>query len=93
MNLMLRFNRVPAGALVCCGHYLKTHFIYNSHFQCRFASSSSKKSPVIPKNVLESVQTGHLQPDNGAIFDKKPFKLSLNEGKLYLYSIFVLYKN
>ncbi|XP_075167380.1 uncharacterized protein LOC142239472 [Haematobia irritans] len=33
----------------------------------------------IPKNVLEPNQTSHLQPENGVIFDKKPFKIHLEQ--------------
>lgn len=37
----------------------------------------------IPKNPLEHLQTAHLQAENGVIFDKKPFKLTLEAGKTY----------
>lgn len=32
---------------------------------------------------LENVQTAHLQKDNGAIYDKKPFKVELVKDKQY----------
>lgn len=32
-------------------------------------------------NKLADVQTAHLQKDNGAIYDKKPFKVQLEKGK------------
>uniref|UniRef100_A0A1A9ZX17 Iron-binding zinc finger CDGSH type domain-containing protein n=1 Tax=Glossina pallidipes TaxID=7398 RepID=A0A1A9ZX17_GLOPL len=50
-----------------------------------YCSSTSKKDTqkTIPKNVLETYQTAHLQPENGAIYDKKPFKIHLDQNKLY----------
>lgn len=62
--------------------------------QIRLYSSSSSSSqntvkpaaPVdevkIPKNLLEPFQTSHMQAENGAIVDKKPFKLHLEAGML-----------
>lgn len=40
-------------------------------------------SSKIPKNVLEDVQSAHLQPENGVIYDKKPFKMALLANKKY----------
>ncbi|CAD7077409.1 unnamed protein product [Hermetia illucens] len=37
----------------------------------------------VPKNILAEEQTGHLQQENGAIYDKKPFKIDLEGGKKY----------
>lgn len=34
----------------------------------------------MPKNVLEPLQTAHLQTENGSIFDKRPFKITLQAG-------------
>lgn len=46
--------------------------------------SASAAAPVdevkIPKNLLEPFQTSHMQAENGAIVDKKPFKLHLEAG-------------
>ncbi|KOB53710.1 hypothetical protein OBRU01_25946 [Operophtera brumata] len=39
--------------------------------------------PEIPKNPLESVYSAPQQKDNGIIYDKKPFKISLEAGKTY----------
>lgn len=66
----------------------KLKFRTGNHFQLRSHYSSNEKSLdqpeiVIPKNPLESYQTAHLQPDNGSVYDKKPFKLRLEAGKRY----------
>ncbi|XP_055919304.1 CDGSH iron-sulfur domain-containing protein 3, mitochondrial [Eupeodes corollae] len=37
----------------------------------------------IPKNVLEDNHTGSQQQENGVIFDKKPFKITLEKDKIY----------
>lgn len=59
------------------------------HFKHRMYASSKSSDPVsstegktVPKNLLEGSQTSHLQPENGAIFDKKPFKIHLEASKL-----------
>lgn len=58
------------------------------HFQLR-AQYSSEKKPVdqpeivVPKNPLEPFQTAHLQPENGVVYDKKPWKLTLEADKQY----------
>ncbi|XP_062132785.1 CDGSH iron-sulfur domain-containing protein 3, mitochondrial isoform X2 [Drosophila sulfurigaster albostrigata] len=53
-------------------------------------SSSAKSSgdatatvKTVPKNLLEDKQTANLQKENGAIFDKRPFKLHLDKDKTY----------
>ncbi|KAL7737702.1 hypothetical protein ACLKA6_006099 [Drosophila palustris] len=53
-------------------------------------SSSAKTSAdvaatakTVPKNLLEDKQTANLQKENGAIFDKKPFKIQLDKDKTY----------
>ncbi|EDW61672.1 CDGSH iron-sulfur domain-containing protein 3, mitochondrial [Drosophila virilis] len=53
-------------------------------------SSSAKSSgdaaataKTIPKNLLEDKQTANLQKENGAVFDKRPFKLHLEKDKTY----------
>lgn len=45
-------------------------------FQCRFYSKKKDTDGIIPINILEPFQTGHLQ-ENGPIIDDKPFKLTL----------------
>lgn len=59
------------------------------HLQQRFYCTPNKGSSAagettknIPKNVLEGNQTAHLQTENGAVFDKKPFKVHLDQSKL-----------
>jgi Iron-binding zinc finger CDGSH type len=49
-------------------------------------SMCSKKAEV-PRNVLEPLQTGHQQSENGAIYDKKPFKITLDENKTYAWCL------
>lgn len=52
--------------------------------QQRFYCSGKKdagETKTIPKNVLEGNQTAQMQAENGAIFDKKPFKLHLDQSK------------
>ncbi|KAL5290151.1 CISD3 family protein [Megaselia abdita] len=44
-------------------------------------NSSCKKQ--LPANILEPTITAHLQKDNGAMFDKKPFKMHLNKDQKY----------
>ncbi|KAK7573722.1 hypothetical protein V9T40_010913 [Parthenolecanium corni] len=47
-------------------------------------NKSSKTNEVeIPKNILESKQTAHLQPDFGVPYDCKPFKMLLDKDKKY----------
>lgn len=35
----------------------------------------------IPKNVVDHLGSAHNQPENGVIYDKKPFKVNLLEKK------------
>lgn len=51
------------------------------YFQATYVSKFPK--PEIPKNALESVYSAQEQRDNGIIYDKKPFKVTLEEGKTY----------
>ncbi|XP_019877226.1 CDGSH iron-sulfur domain-containing protein 3, mitochondrial [Aethina tumida] len=44
---------------------------------------SSKTTPEIPKNVLESTISAQTQQENGAVYDKKPFRTTLEAGKKY----------
>lgn len=39
--------------------------------------------PEIPKNELGNTYSAVEQEGNGAIYDKKPFKIRLEEGKTY----------
>lgn len=47
----------------------------------RFITKPPK--PEIPKNVLADVYSASNQPSNGIIYDKKPFKMTLEAGKSY----------
>ncbi|XP_058466390.1 CDGSH iron-sulfur domain-containing protein 3, mitochondrial [Malaya genurostris] len=40
-------------------------------------------SDKIPKNVIADLSTSQYQQPNGVIYDKKPFKMDLKEGKRY----------
>ncbi|CAK1599256.1 unnamed protein product [Parnassius mnemosyne] len=39
--------------------------------------------PEIPKNPLAPVYSANSQKDNGIVYDRKPFKVTLEEGKTY----------
>ncbi|RVE48431.1 hypothetical protein evm_006867 [Chilo suppressalis] len=39
--------------------------------------------PEIPKNPLKNVYSASDQKENGIVYDKKPFKLTLEEGRTY----------
>ncbi|XP_074040179.1 uncharacterized protein [Leptinotarsa decemlineata] len=45
--------------------------------------SSKKTSPEIPRNILENVISAHQQEGHGIVYDKKPFKMTLEAGKKY----------
>lgn len=47
-------------------------------FKVLFSSKSTK----IPENKLKNVISANHQPENGTVYDKKPFKLPLEAGKL-----------
>lgn len=47
----------------------------------RFYSKTSSNE--IPKNIIADLQSSQHQEENGTIYDKKPFKIALKEGKLY----------
>lgn len=38
-------------------------------------------SKQIPKNVIEGLQSSQDQSENGVVYEKKPFKMNLTEGK------------
>ena len=40
-------------------------------------------SAQIPRNVIEGVISAHNQTENGVVYDKKPFKLHLEEKKSF----------
>ncbi|XP_044763959.1 CDGSH iron-sulfur domain-containing protein 3, mitochondrial [Coccinella septempunctata] len=44
-------------------------------------------SSKIPKNALENVISAQHQKENGVVYDKKPFKIALVEGKSYLWCL------
>ncbi|XP_044260286.1 CDGSH iron-sulfur domain-containing protein 3, mitochondrial [Tribolium madens] len=47
----------------------------------------STKSAEIPTNALKDVTTAHKQPENGVVYDKKPFKMPLEAGKRYVWCL------
>ncbi|KAF2900841.1 hypothetical protein ILUMI_05380 [Ignelater luminosus] len=51
-----------------------------------FVTFSSKSSDV-PRNVVEEFVTANSQPQNGVIYDKKPFKVKLEAGKNYFWCL------
>ncbi|XP_018575777.1 CDGSH iron-sulfur domain-containing protein 3, mitochondrial [Anoplophora glabripennis] len=44
---------------------------------------SAKSTSEVPRNVLENVISADKQRENGAVYDKKPFKMTLEAGKRY----------
>ncbi|XP_001846291.2 CDGSH iron-sulfur domain-containing protein 3, mitochondrial [Culex quinquefasciatus] len=51
----------------------------------KFLSTSSVRlnSSEIPKNVIADLSTAQHQQPDGLVYDKKPFKIDLEEGKRY----------
>ncbi|RZB39432.1 CDGSH iron-sulfur domain-containing protein 3, mitochondrial, partial [Asbolus verrucosus] len=45
-----------------------------------FRSQSNK----IPTNTLQNTISAHKQPENGVVYDKKPFRISLAAGLWHL---------
>ncbi|XP_053664429.1 CDGSH iron-sulfur domain-containing protein 3, mitochondrial [Anopheles marshallii] len=45
--------------------------------------STTGNEPKFPKNVIEHLNTAQEQQTNGVIYDKKPFRMELQEGKRY----------
>lgn len=41
----------------------------------------------VPKNKIEHLVSGHQQAENGSVYDKKPFKMNLEEGKNYFWCL------
>ncbi|KAL7031817.1 hypothetical protein ACKWTF_007139 [Chironomus riparius] len=39
--------------------------------------------PEVPRNVYEEFQSAHNQEKPGAVYDKKPFRMSLKQGQKY----------
>lgn len=60
-----------------CNNYLYLHLQLP---QMRTYVSAAKDDSDIPRNLLEEFQTSHQQKETGAIFDKKPFKITLEAG-------------
>ncbi|XP_028036562.1 CDGSH iron-sulfur domain-containing protein 3, mitochondrial isoform X2 [Bombyx mandarina] len=55
-----------------------------SNINMQHASYVTKvPKPEVPKNPLEKVYSASQQKDNGIIYDKKPFKITLEAGKTY----------
>uniref|UniRef100_A0A336KPQ3 CSON010621 protein n=1 Tax=Culicoides sonorensis TaxID=179676 RepID=A0A336KPQ3_CULSO len=50
-----------------------------------YVSRATFSSGEIPRNILEEqgLVNGQLQKENGKIYDKKPFKMTLEENKKY----------
>lgn len=49
-------------------------------FQSSRGFCDKKPAPKIPINVIADTQTSQYQQENGAIYDKKPFKTTLDKG-------------
>lgn len=47
----------------------------------------SEDEPQIPQNPLKAVHTASAQPENGKIYDKKPFRMKFQKGKAYFWCL------
>ncbi|XP_030387192.1 CDGSH iron-sulfur domain-containing protein 3, mitochondrial [Scaptodrosophila lebanonensis] len=61
---------------------LRAPWLLKKHYSSEDAATAAT-GKTIPKNPLEDKQSAQLQKENGAIFDKKPFKIHLEENKNY----------
>ncbi|KAG4076745.1 hypothetical protein HA402_002032 [Bradysia odoriphaga] len=75
-SMLLKWNSVRRFSLLPLSNILRSPYS---------TSKEPKDQPdiVVPKNPLEPYQTAHLQTENGVIYDKKPWKLTLEAGKRY----------
>lgn len=48
---------------------------------------ASSDKPEIPKNVIDQVYSASYQPENGKIYDRKPFKMRLYPKKNYMWCL------
>ncbi|XP_034841552.1 CDGSH iron-sulfur domain-containing protein 3, mitochondrial isoform X1 [Maniola hyperantus] len=58
---------------------------FRKSFQARYVTKPPK--PEIPSNPLKKVYAANEQLDNGIVYDRKPFKLTLEEGKTYAWCL------
>ncbi|KAH8394859.1 hypothetical protein KR222_008170 [Zaprionus bogoriensis] len=63
------------------GRLLLQQICYSSSAKASADSGAAPKT--IPRNQLEDKQTANQQKENGAIFDKRPFKIHLDKDKTY----------
>uniref|UniRef100_A0A2M3ZBW3 Iron-binding zinc finger CDGSH type domain-containing protein n=1 Tax=Anopheles braziliensis TaxID=58242 RepID=A0A2M3ZBW3_9DIPT len=53
-------------------------------FRCYSAAATGGAGDAkFPKNVIEHLNTSQEQQTNGVVYDKKPFRMELEEGKRY----------
>ncbi|KAF6208587.1 hypothetical protein GE061_017045 [Apolygus lucorum] len=57
--------------------------IFSKSYSSKIGKGEKKEESVLPKNLLEDIHSASSQPENGAIYDKKPFKIELNPEKTY----------
>ncbi|KAG7210214.1 hypothetical protein KM043_011766 [Ampulex compressa] len=64
-------------------------FVYRSVEKCPKVVSYSTKTeePAIPVNPLKDVYSASSQPENGVVYDKKPFKYLCEVGKTYTWCL------
>lgn len=48
---------------------------------------TSSDHPGVPKNVVGNIYTATYQPENGAIYERKPFKMRLYPNKKYMWCL------
>ncbi|KAF5292660.1 hypothetical protein FQR65_LT11212 [Abscondita terminalis] len=57
------------------------------HYEMSRAKLPTALSGDVPKNVLEDKIAAHQQKSNGSVYDKKPFKITLEAGKKYFWCL------
>ncbi|KAF5304661.1 hypothetical protein FQR65_LT18843 [Abscondita terminalis] len=57
------------------------------HYEMSRAKLPTALSGDVPKNVLEDKISAHQQKSNGSVYDKKPFKITLEAGKKYFWCL------
>ncbi|XP_049296158.1 CDGSH iron-sulfur domain-containing protein 3, mitochondrial [Anopheles funestus] len=57
--------------------------VRSSQFCATRCYSTAGNETKFPKNVIENLNTAQEQQTNGVIYDKKPFRMELEEGKRY----------
>uniref|UniRef100_A0A0A9YUN7 CDGSH iron-sulfur domain-containing protein 3, mitochondrial n=1 Tax=Lygus hesperus TaxID=30085 RepID=A0A0A9YUN7_LYGHE len=81
-------QRVRMFTAACCPSLMRNHnfpkmFVLSKSYSSKVGKGEKKEESVLPKNLLENIHSASQQPDNGVIYDKKPFKIELDPEKTY----------